>query len=92
MVFAEVRDNGDGIAQEHLHDIFEKFASIEKGKNRSSTSIGLGLAFCKLAIEAHGGSISVKSDVDKGSTFRVEIPKKNNQSNVQTDTIMDGGE
>lgn len=54
-----VTDDGPGIAPEHHHKIFEKFSQLE-GKERK-LGVGLGLAFCKLAVEAHGGQIGVIS-------------------------------
>jgi two-component system, sensor histidine kinase and response regulator len=68
-----VSDNGPGIAPEYHGKIFEKFGKVENGPNGSNYSTGLGLAFCKLAIEAHGGRIGVKSEIGKGSAFWFEI-------------------
>lgn len=63
----EVTDAGPGIAPEFHQRIFEKFGQVESGMNRQGT--GLGLAFCKLAVEAHGGNIGVISELGQGSTF-----------------------
>jgi two-component system, sensor histidine kinase and response regulator len=63
----EVADTGPGIAPEFHQKIFEKFGQVESRKSRRGT--GLGLTFCKLAVEAHGGSIGVKSEAGQGSTF-----------------------
>jgi PAS domain S-box-containing protein len=65
-----VKDNGIGIAPEHHTKIFEPFGQVQA--RRFST--GLGLTFCKLAIEAHGGTISVVSTPSKGSTFSFDLP------------------
>ena len=62
-----VTDTGPGIAPEYHHRIFEKFGQVEDRQNRVGT--GLGLTFCKLAVEAHGGHIGVESEIGKGSTF-----------------------
>ena len=70
-----VRDNGPGIPAEYLEKIFEKFGQVEARASQRKFSTGLGLTFCKLAVEAHGGSIGVKSEVDKGSTFWFVLPK-----------------
>jgi signal transduction histidine kinase len=71
-----VNDEGEGIALEDQERIFEKFtqASVRKGGSRSDT--GLGLAFCRLAVEAHEGTISVISPIlnGRGSSFIVKIP------------------
>ncbi|HWB57919.1 MAG TPA: hybrid sensor histidine kinase/response regulator [Chthoniobacteraceae bacterium] len=67
-----VIDAGSGIPPEYHGRIFEKFGQVEKSGPRVGT--GLGLTFCRLAIEAHGGRIGVDSEVGKGSTFWFEIP------------------
>ena len=68
-----VTDTGPGIAAEQQERIFEKFGQIEDGKNRLGTS--LGLTFCKLAVEGHGGHIGVESKVGAGSTFWLTLPR-----------------
>jgi signal transduction histidine kinase len=70
----EVTDNGPGIAAEHHPKIFEKFGQLDSNVRQSIPSTGLGLYFCKLAIEAHRGHIGVDSEVGKGSTFWFELP------------------
>jgi signal transduction histidine kinase len=70
-----VRDNGPGIPAEYLEKIFEKFGQVEARANRRKFSTGLGLTFCKLAVEAHGGSIGVESEVGNGSKFWFVLPK-----------------
>ena len=67
-----VTDAGSGIAPEYHQRIFEKFGQVEEPNNRTGT--GLGLTFCKLAVEAHGGRIGVESEVGKGSTFWFTLP------------------
>ena len=54
--------------------IFEKFGTVEARQESAYHSVGLGLAFCKLAIEAHGGTIGVDPGVRVGSTFWFELP------------------
>ena len=54
--------------------IFEKFGTLADRQESSYHSVGLGLAFCKLAIEAHGGTIGVDPGVPAGSTFWFELP------------------
>jgi signal transduction histidine kinase len=75
-VCVRVRDNGPGILPEYRERIFEKFGQVEARANRQKHSTGLGLTFCKLAVEAHGGSVGVESEVDKGSTFWFVLPKE----------------
>jgi len=69
-----VRDTGPGIPQESIGRIFEKFGQVKTQQNQRQYSTGLGLTFCKLAVEAHGGTIGVDSEVGKGSTFWFTIP------------------
>jgi len=75
-VCVKVRDNGPGIPAEYQDRIFEKFGQVEARAHRQKFSTGLGLTFCKLAVEAHGGSIGVESEVGKGSTFWFALPKE----------------
>ncbi len=70
-----IEDDGEGIAVEDQERIFSKFAQAENRKaKRNAPSTGLGLTFCKLAVEAHGGRIWVQSAKGKGSTFYVRVP------------------
>ena len=64
----DVTDTGTGIAPENLTHIFDAFFSTRSGGS------GLGLPTARKIIEAHGGSISVESDLGKGSKFRIRIP------------------
>lgn len=69
-----VSDTGEGIPPEFHARIFDKFAQVESHRHRRSYSTGLGLTFCKLAIEAHGGRIWVESEPEKGSKFTFTLP------------------
>ncbi len=71
-VLFTVADDGLGILPEYRQRIFERFTRLENADGVKGT--GLGLAFCKLAVEAHGGRIWVESEVDKGSQFRFTLP------------------
>lgn len=71
----QVSDNGPGIAAEHHSRIFDKFGQVGGTEVRRVFSTGLGLPFCKLAIEAHGGSIGVKSEESRGATFWFVLPE-----------------
>jgi len=74
LLFA-VRDYGEGIAPADQERIFSKFAQAQDSHNRNrGSSTGLGLTFCKLAVEAHGGHIWVESVLGQGSTFLFSIP------------------
>jgi signal transduction histidine kinase len=70
----EVHDEGAGVPPEARPKIFEKFGAIEVRQERTYHSVGLGLAFCKLAIEAQGGTIGVSAGAARGSTFWFELP------------------
>ncbi|MFZ3376597.1 MAG: CHASE2 domain-containing protein [Chthoniobacterales bacterium] len=72
-VTISVSDDGQGIPPDQHKHIFEKFGQTESGsEHRHST--GLGLAFCRLAVEAHQGKIGVQSELGKGSTFWFTLP------------------
>ncbi len=73
-VRVEIEDSGEGIPPEDLGRIFDKFGQVETRKGGTKNSTGLGLTFCKLAAEAHGGTIGVRSEVGSGSVFWFEIP------------------
>jgi len=70
-----VKDSGSGIPEEFIDQIFEKFTQVIAIHSESMRSTGLGLTFCKLVVEAHGGKIGVESDEEKGSTFWFTLPK-----------------
>lgn len=75
-VLVSVKDDGPGIAPEYRQKVFEKFAQVELRSGRQRYSTGLGLAFCKLAVEAHGGSIGVECEEGRGSCFWFDLPLK----------------
>jgi two-component system, OmpR family, phosphate regulon sensor histidine kinase PhoR len=70
-----VKDDGTGIAQEHINRIFERFYRIDKSRSRDSGGSGLGLAISKHIIEAHRSFIAVKSELGKGTTLRFKLLK-----------------
>jgi signal transduction histidine kinase len=75
-VFVSVKDNGDGLEREYYHKIFDKFEQVKvKESGPKVGSGGLGLAFCRMAVEAHGGEIWVESEgKGKGCNFNFTIP------------------
>ncbi len=75
--FAELRvaDDGRGIAPENLGGIFERFRRVDASRSRHTGGAGLGLAIVKQTVEAHGGTITVTSEVGKGTVFVVRLPK-----------------
>jgi signal transduction histidine kinase len=75
VVRVEVADSGPGIAPADRERIFEKFGQVSaRAEGRQYASTGLGLAFCKLAVESHGGCIGVDSEEGEGSTFWFTLP------------------
>jgi two-component system sensor histidine kinase/response regulator len=73
-ILLTVGDNGPGIPEEYQELIFRKFERVRSANAPRVRSSGLGLTFCRLAIEAHGGRIWVKSTGGEGSTFYVQLP------------------
>jgi signal transduction histidine kinase len=88
-----VNDNGHGIPLDDQRKIFEKFGQTEAGQeHRHST--GLGLTFCRLAVEAHQGKIGVQSEAEKGSTFWFTLPvhdppDPNKTSNLRNHSLVE---
>jgi len=68
-----VFDTGQGIAAGDVPHIFERFYRADRARSRGSSHSGLGLAICKAIVEAHGGSISVASQLGAGATFTVRM-------------------
>ncbi|OJJ17222.1 hypothetical protein BKI52_31435 [marine bacterium AO1-C] len=81
-----VIDHGAGIAPEFLDKVFDKFAQVKEAKAYRHNSTGLGLTFCKLVIEAHGGKIGVISELGKGSNFWFELPCEVTSESITTIT------
>jgi len=72
-VTVEVHDRGPGIPKKEQHDLFEPYHRASMSGEKSS-GLGIGLALCKMLMELHGGRISVKSRLGKGSTFSFTLP------------------
>ena len=82
-----ITDTGCGIPSEYQEKVFEKFGQVEAQKEGQALSSGLGLTFCKLAVEAHGGSIQLDSEVGRGSTFHVRLPLANQEAGTKKATV-----
>jgi heavy metal sensor kinase len=68
-----VHDTGVGIAPEHLNHIFDRFYRVDSARTQSEEGTGLGLSICQWIAKAHGGSVSVISEIGRGSTFAVKL-------------------
>lgn len=73
-MFMEIQDEGIGITPKDHNRIFEKFVQLENTYTKKESSTGLGLTITKQFVEMHGGEITVKSSIGKGSAFVVKIP------------------
>lgn len=70
-----VGDTGCGISQDQLQHIFEAFYTTKKADARGQGGTGLGLSLCRRIIEAHNGRIRVESEVGRGTTFTLKLPR-----------------
>jgi two-component system, OmpR family, sensor kinase len=83
LLVVEVEDNGPGIAPEHLAHIFDRFGRLSGETSGRQHSSGLGLTFCRLAVEAHGGALTVNSELGYGTIFRITMPVSNFQGKLE---------
>lgn len=70
----KVTDTGIGISKQDIPDIFEYLFRTDKSRDRSTGGHGIGLSVVKAIVDAHGGNITVKSELSKGSEFQIELP------------------
>lgn len=70
-----VSDEGCGIPEEHRENVFDKYRQVDLRRSGVSTNRGLGLTFCRLAVEAHGGTIWIESAPGGGASFRLVLPE-----------------
>ena len=70
-----VTDDGDGIPAQHLERLFERFYRVDRARSRELGGTGLGLAIVKHLALLHGGEVTVESELGKGSTFTIHLPK-----------------
>ena len=79
-----IADQGIGIPQAELSNIFDQFYRIDSSLRRSTAGAGLGLFLCKAIVDAHGGQIWVRSETNVGTTFFVALPIANEQMDAIT--------
>jgi two-component system OmpR family sensor kinase len=70
----EVEDRGPGLSAEDAERVFERFYRADPSRARASGGVGLGLAIVAAVAEAHGGSVSLRSEPGEGATFRIALP------------------
>lgn len=73
-ILIKVRDTGEGIPEEHLPHLFERFYRVDTARTRSTGGFGLGLPICRSIAEGHGGSIELKSEQGQGTEVTVVLP------------------
>jgi two-component system CheB/CheR fusion protein len=83
MLQFSVRDTGIGVPPENMEELFKSFSKSTSSKNQKYAGTGLGLAICKGIVERMGGSITVESQVEEGSTFRFTIPLRSESPEVK---------
>ena len=71
-----VTDNGKGIAAADLPFLFDRFYRVDHGRDRTKGGAGLGLSICQAIVEAHGGRISITSEITKGTCVEIRIPSQ----------------
>ena len=76
----EIKDNGPGIPPEDQPKVFDRFYRVDKARWRESGGAGLGLSIARWAVEAHGGTIALESELNKGCIFRITLPRANKSS------------
>jgi signal transduction histidine kinase len=74
-IVVEVLDHGLGIPPEQINKLFQKFERVRTNEHLAVSGTGLGLYICRLIVEGHGGQIWVESELGRGSTFGLSLPR-----------------
>ncbi len=74
LICLEVQDNGIGLSRRAVKKVFDRFYQVDQSLSRSRAGCGLGLSIVQFIVKAHGGTISVTSELGKGTTFSVKLP------------------
>jgi len=74
-ILVKIADNGEGIKEEHLPRLFERFYRVDQSRSREQGGSGLGLSIVKHIVEAHDEQIFVESELKKGSEFSFTVEK-----------------
>jgi signal transduction histidine kinase len=90
-VEVRVSDTGPGIPPEHLPFLFERFYRVDQARSRGEGGTGIGLAIARSIVESHGGRISAKSEVGKGSEFAFDLPVATTPAPSQEAVRVHGG-
>lgn len=74
LIELQVKDTGEGIEKDELKKVFDRFYRVDKASSRNKGGSGLGLAIAKWIVEGHKGIIEVKSEIGKGTDFKIKLP------------------